>query len=482
MNDRNSKKSYQDVVQEAKGLHDLAMDREAEALLRTVPQDSEDYVEARTVLAATLLNSPGCAEVAKWGPDLVRKNPENMRLALSVTGCLMNSGNPKAAVEISRPWFGQMNSGVKLLNYSQLASAAECDSDAAAALTRLFSDHREHAIQSLMDGIICSFWERALVRPLDEPTCIHLAAPVYREFCESLEPEHWLDTRIDYACLKQVPEPLRQWIHKDYGFFNIRPDAPPKALETYRKWQNKMADKSVSLIMQVTQKAMGQLRDRQLIPKSWIISRDRKSVGEQTSEVAAVKARNASRLIQFKTRLGEIAKVLAEKSLDILSDDLNVLPFCSDRQRATFWIHCTFAVESSHIVAGDLKREHAVFSSMDEKNLAQSIYSIVKEAYVVAAVNAAPRLFSNVLEMAPLEEFREYLGDNMDEIADDMWRSYDGSPGNDFDIVSRIASWPCESKTPPLSGNRMDELARHSLDLWMQYRMLSEIYVRASKF
>jgi hypothetical protein len=263
MNDRN-RSSHQDVVREAEGLHVLEMDREAAALLRTVPEESEDYVEARAVLAATLLNSPDCAEVAEWGPDLVRKNPENMRLALSVAGCLLNSGNPKAAVEMSRPWFGQMDSGVKLLNYSQVTAAAECDSDAAAALTRLFLNHREHAIQSLVDGIIRSFWERALVRPLDEPTCIHLAAPVYPEFCESIEPEQWLDTRIDYACLDHVPEPLRQWIRIEHGFMNIGPDAPPEALDSYRKWQSAMAEKSVSLIRQVAEKAMNQLLDRQL--------------------------------------------------------------------------------------------------------------------------------------------------------------------------------------------------------------------------
>ena len=264
MADRNITKSYQDVVRQAEGLHVLEMDREAEALLRTVPEESEDYVEARAVLAATLMNSLGCAEAVEWGPDLVRKNPESMLLALNVAGCLMNSGNPKAAVELCRPWFSKMNSGVKLLNYSQVAAAAESDSDAAAALTRLFLNHREHAIQSLMDGIICSFWERALVRPLDEPTCICLAAPVYPEFCESLEPEQWLDTRIDYACLDHVPESLRQWIHRDYGFMSIRPDATPETLGAYRRWQNAMAAKSISLITQVADKATNQLLDRQL--------------------------------------------------------------------------------------------------------------------------------------------------------------------------------------------------------------------------
>ena len=263
-NDRNVRNSHQDVIREAEGLRVLERDREAEALLRTVPEGSEVYVEARAVLAATLLNSPDCAEAAEWGPDLVRKNPENMRLALNVAGCIMNSGNPKAAVEMSRPWFGQMNSGVKLLNYSQVASAAECDSDAAAALTRLFRNHWHCTIQSLMDGIIRSFWERALARPIDEPTCIHLAAPAFPEFCESVEPLDWLGARIDYACLKQVPESLRQWIHKDYGFFNIRPDAPTEVLDAYREWQNEMAAKSLSLIMQVAEKATGQLLDRQL--------------------------------------------------------------------------------------------------------------------------------------------------------------------------------------------------------------------------
>lgn len=47
MADRSITKSYQDVVREAEGLHALEMDREAEALLRTVPKDSEDYVVAR---------------------------------------------------------------------------------------------------------------------------------------------------------------------------------------------------------------------------------------------------------------------------------------------------------------------------------------------------------------------------------------------------------------------------------------------------
>ncbi|MFZ4600223.1 MAG: hypothetical protein ACOYNN_16410, partial [Terrimicrobiaceae bacterium] len=211
-----------------------------------------------------LLNSPDCAEVAEWGPDLVRKNPENMLLALNVAGCLMNSGNPKAAVELSRPWFGKIDTGPKLLNYSQVASAAQCDSEAAVALTRLFWNHREHAIQSLMDGIIHSFWERALARPLEEQTCIHLAAPVYPEFCESLEPIQWLDTRIDYACLNQVPESLHKWIHNDFGFMNIRPGASPEALENYRRWQNEMVAKSISLIMQVAEKARDQLLDRQL--------------------------------------------------------------------------------------------------------------------------------------------------------------------------------------------------------------------------
>jgi hypothetical protein len=75
MNDRNMKNSFQDVIREAEALHVLEMDREAEALLRTLPEGSEDYAGARAILASTLLNSPGCAEVAEWGPDLVRKNP-----------------------------------------------------------------------------------------------------------------------------------------------------------------------------------------------------------------------------------------------------------------------------------------------------------------------------------------------------------------------------------------------------------------------
>jgi hypothetical protein len=44
MNDRNVRSSHQDVIREAEGLHVLEMDREAAALLRTVPEDSEDYV------------------------------------------------------------------------------------------------------------------------------------------------------------------------------------------------------------------------------------------------------------------------------------------------------------------------------------------------------------------------------------------------------------------------------------------------------
>lgn len=66
-NDRNVRNSHQDVIREAEGLHVLEMDREAAALLRTVPEGSEDYAEARAVLAATLLNSPDCAAAAAMG-------------------------------------------------------------------------------------------------------------------------------------------------------------------------------------------------------------------------------------------------------------------------------------------------------------------------------------------------------------------------------------------------------------------------------
>jgi hypothetical protein len=317
MADRYITKSYQDVVRQAEGLHVLEMDHEAKALLRTVPEDSEDYVESRALLAATLLNSSDCAGVMEWGPDLVRKNPENMRLALSVTGCLMNSGNPKAAVEISRPWFGKMNSGVKLLNYFQVTAAAECDSDAAAALNRLFWNHREHAIQSLMDGIIRSFWERALARPLDKPTCIHLAAPVYQEFCDSLESQHWLDTRIDYACLDHVLEPLRQWIRIEHGFMNIGPEAPPEALDSYRKWQSAMAEKSISLIRQVAEKATSQLLDRQLSLTIKAATR---------GDFYSARSHALHELAFRPEKIDEYAEALPPLGMQYLIDDLKKLP------------------------------------------------------------------------------------------------------------------------------------------------------------
>jgi hypothetical protein len=45
---------------------------------------------------------------------------------------------------------------------------------------------------------------------------------------------------------------------------NIGPDAPPEALDSCRKWQSAMAEKSISLIRQVAEKATSQLLDRQL--------------------------------------------------------------------------------------------------------------------------------------------------------------------------------------------------------------------------
>jgi len=239
------------------------MRREAKMLLGEVPEESEDFVDARKLLASVLTNSSECVEVSTWGFDLVEKYPEDMGLALKVAGCLANAGHPNEAMELSRKWFPKMNSPVQLLNYAQTAAITGCDCDAAAALAELLWLQPRYVLQSLLDFKIRRFWERALALPLEDGIVTRLASPLFADFCSSLNENRACELSIDSLCLNDVPESARPWMGVDSGFFKLKPTAPAEVFESYIKWQKVEMKKSLSLMEKVLEKSRARLLDLQ---------------------------------------------------------------------------------------------------------------------------------------------------------------------------------------------------------------------------
>ncbi len=263
VNSFNARRPYPREFQQAEGYDLLGMKREAKMLLEEIPEESEDYIEARKLLALVVTNSPECAEVAQWGCALIEKHPDDMGLALKVAACLVNAGRANEAMELSRKWFPKMSSPIQLLNYAQTAAITGCDCEVAATLEELLWIGPRYFIQSMLDFKTRRFWERALALPLEERVMIRLASPIFADFCHLLNVDRLPEVSLDKLSLTDLPENARPWMAVESGFFKLKLNAPAEISGSYMKWQKVEIKNSLSLIEKVLEKSRARLLDFQ---------------------------------------------------------------------------------------------------------------------------------------------------------------------------------------------------------------------------